>query len=103
MLRHEIGMEIFLYPFHQVSLRIKDEPKASNTFNECLMAVASILGAASYSIYLIHAKLFLISSVFTRTIFLPDWFRDLSGMLAPLWDVWFLFPFRKAFSAYVSP
>lgn len=46
------------------------------------MAVASILGAASYSIYLIHAKLFLISSVFTRAISLPDWFRDLSGMLA---------------------
>jgi len=60
------------------------------------MAVASILGAASYSIYLIHAKLFLISSVFTRTFFLPDWFRDLSGMLAPLWDVWFFISFSKS-------
>lgn len=82
MLRHEIGMEIFLDPFHQVSLRIKDEPKANNTSNECLMAVASILGAASYSIYPIHAKLFLISSIFTRNINSPDWFRDLSWMLA---------------------
>jgi hypothetical protein len=74
------GFSIFLYPFHQVSLRKKDEPKASITFNECLMAVASILGAAFYSIYLIHVKQFLIFSVFIRTISLPDWFRDLSGI-----------------------
>lgn len=44
------------------------------------MAVASILGAAFYSIYLIHVKQFLIFSVFIRTISLPDWFRDLSGI-----------------------
>ena len=62
------------------------------------MAVASILGAASYSIYLIHAKLFLISSVFTRTIFLPDWFRDLSGILATfLGCLVFYFLFEKPF------
>jgi len=78
------GFSIFLYPFHHVSVKKNEEPKARNTLTASWMAVASILGAASYSIYLMHTKLLLISIAFTRDISLPDWFRDLFGILVTL-------------------
>ncbi|MCY2973097.1 MAG: acyltransferase [Planctomycetota bacterium] len=92
------GFSIFLYPFNQVSAKKDDEPRARNSLTDSLMAVASILGAASYSIYLIHAKLFLIAIVFTRNVSLPDWFRDLSGILITLLGcLVFYFLFEKPF------
>lgn len=98
------GFSIFLYPFHQVSLRKKDEPKASITFNECLMAVASILGAAFYSIYLIHVKQFLIFQCIHSYHFFARLVSRSIRDLSKLFGIFcFLFAFRKAIFAYVSP
>jgi peptidoglycan/LPS O-acetylase OafA/YrhL len=92
------GFTLFLYPFTRVAIKTNEEPRARNGFADFSMLFASIFGAASYSIYLIHAKLFTIANVFTRNLSLPDWFRDLSGILITLLGcLVFYFLFEKPF------
>jgi peptidoglycan/LPS O-acetylase OafA/YrhL len=92
------GFTLFLYPFSQMAVKTNDESRVRNGFADCLMLLASVFGAASYSVYLIHAKLFTIANVFTRNLSLPDWFRDLSGIsITLLGCLVFYFLFEKPF------